>query len=619
MRKFTYIACFVMLIATLVTSCGRKVVIENYAIIPQPAEMTIEKGSYTLSSSTRCYAGGVGQNDQSVKYIFAHLRQWHFNPILTGTRETNSLQLIINETPDNDLGDEGYTIDINKDGIVIAANTERGLFYGFQTFVQMLPEDISEVRYSKIQLPFCQIRDYPQYAWRGSHLDVSRHFFGVSQVKKHLDLMAQYKMNKFHWHLTDDHGWRIEISKYPLLNDIGSWRVDRDDQPWGEADAPREGEERSNGGYYTKAEIEEIVNYAAERYIDVIPEIDFPGHCCAVLEAYPQLACAGDDTTYTVQYGPYWPPRAILCAGNDSVMLFLKDIMDEIIPLFPCNYIHIGGDEAVKENWERCPRCNKRMKELKLNDYEQLQGWMVVEMENYLKGQGKKIIGWDEILDGGVSADATVMSWRGSEGGIKASQHGNDVIMTPLDYCYLNFYQANADFQPPAMPNSLVTLHKVYSFDPVAGMRTESQKKHVLGAQCNLWTEYINTPEMAEYMLLPRLCAMSEVLWSPIQNRQWEDFRSRVSRHRIRLEANDYRIGASSFKPWVTYEKNAEGATIATLHWEIEGTNIYYHTGDGNFKRYTGPFEVAKGSVITTISFYNGMLKEKAYELNVEK
>ena len=604
-----------MLIAVLCASCGRKVVTENYSIIPQPAEMTMDKGYFTLSSSTKCYAGGVGQNDQSVKFIFSHLRQWHFNPVLIGTPEANSLQLIINETSDSELGDEGYTIDVGKDGIVIAANSERGLFYGFQTFVQMLPEDISVTRYSKISLPFCHIRDYPQYEWRGSLLDVSRHFFGVSQVKKHLDLMAQYKLNKFHWHLTDDHGWRIEIAKYPLLNDIGSWRVDRDNQPWGEADPPREGEARTNGGYYTKAEIEEIVAYAAERYIDVIPEIEIPGHCCAVLEAYPQLACADDDTTYTVQYGPYWPPRAILCAGNDSVMMFLKDVMDEIIPLFPGKYIHIGGDEAVKENWERCHRCAKRMKELGLSDFEQLQGWMVVEMENYLKRQGKNIIGWDEILDGGVSADATVMSWRGSEGGIKASRHGNDVIMTPLDYCYFNFYQANAEFQPAAMPNSLVTLHKVYGFDPSAGISSERQRAHILGAQCNLWTEYINTPEMAEYMLLPRLCAMAEVLWTPETMRNWEDFRGRVSHHCVRLKANDYNVGSGSFQPWVTYSKDSEGRRMATLHWEVEGTRIYYHTGDGVFKRYTEPFEVNKNDKITTLSFLNGMLKEKAYEL----
>lgn len=616
MHKRLYIVSLAVVMTVLCASCGRKVAVDGYAIIPQPVEISTEKGSFTLSSSTKCYAGNMGQNDAVVKYVAGKLRQWHFSFALVGMPTANCIQLLINETYVQELGDEGYTIDVDKDGIVIAANNERGLFYGFQTFTQMLPEDISDVRYSKIQLPYCHIKDYPRFEWRGSHLDVSRHFFGVSQIKKHLDLMAQYKMNKFHWHLTDDHGWRIEINKYPLLNDIGSWRVDRDDQPWGEADPAAEGEQRTNGGYYTKAEIEEIVAYAAERYIDVVPEIEMPGHCCAVLEAYPQLACEGDDTTYTVQFGPYWPPRAILCAGNDSVMSFLKAVMDEVVPLFPFRYVHIGGDEAVKDNWERCPRCNKRMKELKLKDYEQLQGWMIVEMENYLKGLGKEIIGWDEILDGGVSDDATVMSWRGTEGGKKASRRGNNVIMTPMEYCYFNFYQANADFQPAAMPNSLVTMHKVYAFDPVAGMRTAEQKNHVLGAQCNLWTEYINTPDMAEYMLLPRLCAMAEVLWSPTEGRQWEKFRARVARHCRRLEANDYTVGTGSFQPWATFEKGEDGKTYATLHWEVEGTDVYYHTGDGHFVRYMNPFEVAKGMKITTVSFYNGMLKEKAYEIN---
>ncbi len=618
MRRYLYRACLVAVAAFLFASCGKKVVIDSYAIIPQPVKMELEKGSFTLSSSTRCYAGNIGQNDPSVKYISGRLRQWHFNPVLVGTPEANCLQLLINENYDAELGDEGYTIDVLKDGIVVAANTERGLFYGFQTLVQMLPEDIAENRYSKIQLPLCHIKDYPQYSWRGSHLDVSRHFFGVSQVKKHLDLMAHYKMNKFHWHLTDDHGWRVEIAKYPLLNDIGSWRVDRDDQPWGEADPAGEDEPRSNGGYYTKAEIEEIVNYAAERFIDIVPEIEIPGHCCAVLEAYPELACEGDDTTYTVQFGPYWPPRAILCGGSDSVMTFLKDIMDEIIPLFPYSYIHIGGDEAVKENWQRCPRCKKRMKELGLKDFEQLQSWMIVEIEKYVKGQGKNIIGWDEILDGGVSADATVMSWQGMRGGITAARRGNDVIMTPMEYCYFNFYQANADFQPPAMPNSLVTLHKVYSFDPVAGLHSAEQRRHVLGAQCNLWTEYINTPEMAEYMLLPRLCAMSEVLWSPQAVRQWESFRSRVARHCVRLVASDYRVGTGSFQPWMTLLKSDDGRLYAKLEWEVEGTHIYYHTGDGHFRRYTEPVEVKKGTTVTTLSFYNGVLKEKAYDFEVK-
>lgn len=618
MRNRLYRVCLVLVAVFWAVSCGKKVEIESYALIPEPVEMTMEKGCFSLSSSTKCYAGSMGQNDPVMKYISSRLRQWHFNPVLAGKPEANCLQFLINEAYDQELGEEGYTIDVDKDGVVVSANSEKGLFYGFQTLVQMLPEDVSEVRYSKIDLPYCHIKDYPRFDWRGCHLDVSRHFFGVSQVKKLLDLMSLYKMNKFHWHLTDDHGWRIEIAKYPLLNDIGSWRVDRDNQPWGEADPAGEDEQRTNGGYYTKEQIAEIVEYAAERFIDVIPEIEIPGHCCAVLEAYPSFACAGDDTTYTVQFGPYWPPRAILCGGNDSVMTFLKDVMDEIVPLFPYKYIHIGGDEAVKDNWTRCPRCKKRMKELKLKDYEQLQSWMIVEMEDYLRGQGRSIIGWDEILDGGVSPDATVMSWRGEKGGIAAARRGNDVIMTPIDYCYFNFYQADAEFQPPAMPNSLITLRKVYDYNPMPNGLTTSQRKHILGAQANLWTEYINTPEMTEYMLLPRLCAMSENLWSPLNVKNWQRFRSNVARHTVRLEANDYTVGTGSFKPMITVEKTADGNRMVTFDWEVEGTRLYYRVDDGKFVKYEEPFEVEKGSRVSTVSFYMGMMKEKVYEFEIK-
>ena len=614
MQKYLYRICLFVALVTIFASCGKMVTIDTYAIIPEPAELTMDKGDFTLSSSTTCFVGNAGQNDPSIKYISRMLRQWHFNPVLVGKPESNCLQFVLNEEYDQSLGDEGYTLTVDKDGVVVSANTDCGLFYGFQTFIQMLPEDINTEHYSKITLPACHIKDTPRFAWRGSHLDVSRHFFGVSYVKKQLDLMAAYKMNKFHWHLTDDHGWRIEISKYSQLNDVGSWRVDRDDQPWGEADPAREGEPRTNGGYYTKEEIEEIVAYAAERYIDVIPEIDFPGHCCAILEAYPELACEDDDTTYTVQFGPYWPPRAILCGGSDSVMQFLKDIMDEIIPLFPYSYIHIGGDEAVKDNWKRCPRCQQRIKELKLRNEDQLQGWMMCEIENYVKAQGKTIIGWDELLEGGVSNDATIMSWRGTSGGVTAARHGNDVIMTPLDYCYLNFYQANPEFQPPAMPNSLVTLYKVYQFDPMPAGLSEAQRSHILGGQCNLWSEYINTPEMAEYMLLPRLCAMAEVLWSPLEVKDWTTFRQKVQRHIMRLEDNDYNVGTGSFRPWMTTERQADGTCLVTFDWEMEGTHLFYHTGDGNFIPYKGPFTVEKGTKITTISLFHGLLKEKAYE-----
>ncbi len=602
----------------MLVGCGKRVVVSEYAIIPAPVSLSMDKGTFTLSRSTKCYVGNVGQNDQSVKYISNKLRQWRFNPVLVGMPEDDCLQFIVNENYDPTLGDEGYSLVVDKNGLVVTANNERGLFYGFQTFTQMLPEDIGSVRYSRIVMPACQVRDYPRFAWRGSHLDVSRHFFGVSQVKKQLDLMALYKMNKFHWHLTDDHGWRIESERYPQLNDVGSWRVNRDDQPWGEADPAVEGEARSNGGYYTREEIEEIVAYAAERYIDVIPEIDFPGHCCAILESYPALACAGDDTSYTVQFGPYWPPRAILCGGNDSVMAFLKDVMDEIIPLFPCQYIHIGGDEAVKDNWKRCPRCQDRIKNLGLPGEAGLQSWMMCEIERYVSGKGKKVIGWDEILEGGVSANATVMAWQGAEGGIVAARHGNDVIMTPTEFCYLNYYQAASAFQPPAMPNTLVTLRKVYQFDPMPQGLTESQRHHILGGQANLWSEYINTPEQLEYMLLPRLCAMAEVLWTPVEVKSWPDFKHRVALHRLRLAANDYEIGSGSFAPVMESEKQDNGLVRISFDCEVEGTKLYINIDSAGYQIYKKPIMVPSGSHVSTLSFYCGRIQEKEYQFVVK-
>ena len=617
MSKRIYIAVLVLVLTMVLQSCGKKITLYDYAIIPQPVQLQMDKGSFTLSAATKCYAVNIGQNDPSVKYLSRMLRQWHLNPVLVGKPESNCLWLVVNETADPELGDEGYTLDVDKDAIVISANGERGLFYGMQTFIQMMPEDIADVRYSSITLPACHIRDYPRFAWRGSHFDVSRHFFAVSQIKKHLELMAQFKMNKFHWHLTDDHGWRIEISKYPLLNDVGSWRVDRDDQPWGEADPARPGEQRTNGGYYTKEEIAEVVAFAAERYIEVIPEIDIPGHCCAILEAYPDLACAGDDTTYTVQFGPYWPPRAILCAGNDSVIAFLNDVMDEVMPLFPSQYIHIGGDEAVKDNWERCPRCNKRKESLHLKDFNQLQNWLIGRVEQHVESQGKTIIGWDEILDGDLSPSATIMSWQGVKTGIAAARKGLDVIMTPVDYCYLNYYQANADYQPAAMPNFFIPLSKVYQFDPMPAVLSKSQQKHILGAQCNLWTEYVSTPEMAEYMLLPRLCAMAEVLWTPQAQRNWGDFRHRMERGRQRLEANDYVVAPGSFQPVMTVEKHEGDSRLITIESEREDTHVYYHNGDGRFVLYTAPFKARHGDTIHTRSFFNGIAREKEYRFPI--
>jgi hexosaminidase len=378
--------------------------------------------------------------------------------------------------------------------------------------------------------------------WRGSHLDVCRHFFPVEYIKKHLDLMAFYKMNRFHWHLTDDHGWRIQIDKYPRLTEIGAWRVFRDTS-WIHAQPAQPNEKATYGGFFTKEQIREIVAYAAQRHIEVIPEIEIPGHSSAILVAYPQFAC--DDYPYTIPVGPYWPPKAILCAGNNEVMTFLKDVMNEIVPLFPSQYVHIGGDEALKGNWEKCPKCLNRMKKLRLKNIEQLQGRMIIEIEQYLATFGKRIIGWDEILEGGVSNKATIMSWRGKEGAIHAARHGNDAIMSPTSHCYFNYYQGDPKSEPTAS-GDYVPLEKVYQFEPVPqDSLTAEQAKHILGAQCNLWSEFLFTAQDVEYMLLPRLLALSEVVWSPKTKRDWDYFKQKVTSHKARLRAMDYNYANS--------------------------------------------------------------------------
>ena len=621
MRKTAYLLCTLMLL--LLASCGKSTTVTGYAIIPEPVYLNQQDGTFILSKKTKIYFENIGQNTPTSEYILKSLRKLHLRPSLSGKDLNDCIVFTLNadDARNSELGQEGYLLEVKANGIYISANTETGLFYGFQTLVQMLPEDIYVERYSKISLPLCTLLDYPAFAWRGCHRDVSRHFFTKEEIMKQLDLMASYKMNKFHWHLTDDHGWRIEIDKYPELNDIASWRVNRDTVPWGEAEPEQEGEARDYGGYYKKDDIREIVEYAAKLHIDVIPEIEIPGHCAAILEAYPHFACAGDDTTYQIQIGPYWPPRAILCGGNDSVMQFLFDIMDEIVPLFPYEYIHIGGDEAWKDNWRRCSRCQGRIQALGLEGEEQLQSWMILQVEQYLANKGKKIIGWDEILDGGVSQDATVMSWQGFQGAVKAAQHGNHAIMTPTEYCYYNFYQANPDHSPVAMAG-LVTLYKAYNFNPIPEGLTPEQQRFILGGQCNLWTEFINNEEQAEYMLLPRFFAMAECLWTPQERKDWPRFRTKVESHKLRLDSRGYGYGVSSFKPELLLSYPDKGAARVAFEWCQEGTVIHY-TVDGSkpttvSPRYTEPFSVPLGSTVRTASFYRDTLMEEVYSFEIK-
>lgn len=614
--KKTY---FLIVLVLLLAGCGRKAVITDFNIVPEPVFMVQKEGVFTLHGSPKVSMVNLGQNSPIAKYIMKSMRHGHLHPSLVSAAEKSDIEIVVNDTANPEIGDEGYVLEVRSDGIRLSANTEQGVFYAYQTLVQMLPPDITQTNYSSITLPECTMLDYPRFAWRGAHLDVCRHFFPAKFVKKYIDVMANYKLNKLHFHLTDDHGWRLPSDRYPKLNTIGSWRVDRDDQPWGQATPPQPDERATYGGFYTREEIADLVDYAAARGIEIIPEIEIPGHCCAILAAYPKLSCDGGP--YEVQIGPYWPPKAILCAGNDSTLVFLKAVFDEVVEMFPSQYIHIGGDEAVKDMWKGCLFCQRRIRAEHLKDEEQLQGWLMRQMEDYLKEKGKTVIGWDEVMEGGMSKDAVIMSWRGLQPGMDAARDGHRVIMCPTEYCYLDYYQADPRYQPASI-GGLITLAKAYEFDPVPIGTNSYVAANVLGGQCNLWTEYINTPTHAEYMLLPRMLAISECLWTPQDKKDWHHFRRKIEDQKDRLAAKGYNYCEGSFTPHFRVTRIDDNTVNVAIETEVPNTYIFYTTDLSTPTRsssiYIGPINLEQGTHIKILPVYNGQERDSIYEFVIK-
>jgi hexosaminidase len=429
---------------------------------------------------------------------------------------------------------EGYTLDISSKRILITGDDVAGLFYGIQSLRQLLPVELEDAQKAKalsnVRIPAVYIRDYPLFRYRGMHLDVARHFFDVDFVKRYLDLMALHKFNTFHWHLTEDQGWRIEIKKYPKLTEIGAWRketlIGHGSRP------PFEYDGTPYGGFYTQDQIREVVAYAAARHITVIPEIELPGHATAALAAYPELGCTGGPYEVVTRWGIF---EDAFCAGNDYTFEFLENVLSEVVELFPSQYIHIGGDECLKNRWKECPKCQERKAKEGLADEHELQSYFIHRIEEFLLGKNRNIIGWDEILEGGLAPNATVMSWRGLQGGIQAARMGHDVIMTPVNYCYFDYYQADPATQPLAIGGYL-TLKQVYSFNPVPAELNATEAQHILGGQANLWTEYIKTPGHVEFMVFPRAIALSEILWTPRNKQNFDEFSRRLANHKKRLD-----------------------------------------------------------------------------------
>ncbi|MCB0703837.1 MAG: family 20 glycosylhydrolase [Saprospiraceae bacterium] len=494
-------------------------------IIPLPRHTNVYVGALTLPAEVQIFTEAAEVS--TIALLGALLET---QGIKSAESATVNVQLNGNAAIDS-LGTEGYILKINKASIDILANSDAGLFYGIQTFAQLLP-----VKGQAPVLPYLEIVDWPSLSWRGLHLDVCRHFFPVAFVKKYIDQMSKYKLNTFHWHLTEDQGWRIEIKKYPKLTEIASTRketiLEKNFDPY-------VGDGIPYSGFYTQEEIREIVAYAEERHVTIVPEIEMPGHSVAALTAYPEYSCMG---------GPFevrtlWGVSLDTYCTTDETFQFLTDILDEVMELFPSKYIHIGGDEAPKTRWKACEKCQSRMKEQGLQTEEELQSYFIKRIEQHLISKGRSLIGWDEILEGGLAPEATVMSWRGETGGFEASKQGHDVVMTPGFAMYFDHYQGDPEQEPLAIC-CYTPLEKVYNYMPVSDRLEEAQRKHIIGVQANIWTEYIPTSDQVEYMAYPRALALSEIAWTPNDKKDWNSFLQRLGNQFPRLEqaAINYRI-----------------------------------------------------------------------------
>ncbi|WP_096431217.1 family 20 glycosylhydrolase [Labilibaculum antarcticum] len=565
----------------------------SIGIIPKPSRIITTKGSLLLKEDVKIFfSEGIEDEKVLLSYLSDQINQ------LTGVRIPKKItrklpasnKIIFKKVNDENWGEEEYSLIVDVTGVLIEANSGKGFFYGIQSLLQLVSLN------AELKIPYVKILDEPRYSYRGMHLDVCRHFFSVDFIKKYIDLMAMYKMNTFHWHLTEDQGWRIEIKKYPKLTEIGAWRIEKDGSRY--------------GGFYTQDQIKEIVKYAADRFITVIPEIELPGHSVAALSAYPYLACTEGLFNVENEWGVF---DDVYCAGKETTFEFLQNVLLEVIDLFPSEYIHIGGDECPKSNWASCPLCQKRIKEEGLKDEHELQSYFIQRIEKFLISKNRKIIGWDEILEGGLAPEATVMSWRGTEGGIQAAKQQHDVIMTPGSHCYFDHYQDENYIEPTAI-GGFSPLKKVYEFEPTPSELNEDEAKYILGAQANVWTEYMHTSDRVEYMVAPRICALAEVVWSAKDQRNWADFQLRMNHHYELLHKKE--INSFIQAPHGGVNRNFFFDRMKLpLEVKLQNTEIRY-TLDGskpdvNSKIYTEPLVLKNTTSIKTQTFHQSGLKSK--------
>ena len=556
-------------------SCSGEKTAANYQVIPIPQEIVMAaNGEFALNSNVKIiYPEGNEAMQRNAQYLAGYLKKatGKVYQIETGTEGKGNILLQVVSDVEKP---EAYQLKVNAEGVVISGASEAGVFYGIQTLRKSIPV----LENSTPVLSYVEISDAPRFDYRGAHFDVSRHFFTVEEVKSFIDMMALHNMNRLHWHITDDQGWRIEIKKYPLLTEIGSQRKET---VIGHNSGEYDG--KPYGGFYTQEEAREIVAYAAERYITVVPEIDLPGHMQAALAAYPQLGCMG---------GPYdvWTiwgvSDNVLCAGNDSVLTFIDDVLAEIIDIFPSEYIHIGGDECPKVKWKSCSKCQARIKALgiksddKHSKEEYLQSFIINHGEKFLNAHGRQMIGWDETLEGGLAPNATVMSWRGEGGGIEAAKQHHDVIMTPNTYLYFDYYQTKDTENEPMAIGGYLPLERVYSYEPMPRSLTQEEQKYIVGVQANHWTEYIPTFSQLQYMALPRWAALCEIQWSQADKKDYQNFLTRLPQLISLYQTEGYNYAKHVFDVTADFQANAETGVVEVRMKTIDDAPIHY-TLDG--------------------------------------
>ncbi len=611
MVRFLKLKCCFLLLLFLSVNAFSQV-----NIIPKPLELVVTAGQDSFAILPQTVI--VTSNDllqPSADFLNSYIKQLYGFFLKTSKKPVKGKNIVLAmTTPGGNTG--AYTLEVKKDGVTINGADETGAFYGMQTLLQLLPPQNT----SAPSLPLVSVKDAPRFQYRGVMLDVGRHFFPTDFIKKYIDFLAFHKMNYLHWHLTEDQGWRIEIKKHPELTQKGAWRN-------GTIIGHHPGTGNDNtkyGGFYTQNEVKDIVQYAAKRYITVVPEIEMPGHASAAIAAMPSLSCFPNEPTdlgknpslvSSMTKGKYvqetWGVHNdVFCAGNDSVYLMLQDVIDEVVALFPSKYFHIGGDECPKANWKRCPRCQQRMKDNNLKDEHELQSYFIQRMEKYINSKGRVLIGWDEILEGGLAPNAMVMSWRGEAGGIEAAKQGHDVIMTPNSHMYIDHYQGKPSLEPLAISGYL-TVERVYSYDPLPAALTAEQAKHVQGVQANLWTEYIESTDKAEYMLMPRLAALSEVAWTSLALKDWEDFKKRMVTQYQRYDAQSINYAKSSYNVRQSVAiDNTLGKATVSFATDAYSPQIFY-TVDGSdpgtySTPYTKPFDLRRTATIKAAVFQSG-------------